>query len=953
MNRFLFFLVLLSVIGCVTQETDNLEVLVFSAGTGQRLAGVSVEVVDDNGAVVAQGATSSNGKASFDLPEGLYFINVNASGYFPKQESISVNEHTTSLVELMIEKECYPEWSCDEWTECIDGKRHRDCIDENKCDTNEDKPLEEESCVMPECESDSDCDDEDDCTQDECINESCLNSLVTECIDDDGCCPDGCDDSDCTEACVKNSDCDDGKPCTLDECSDNACDHSPVTFCVDNDDCCPPGCIYAQDNDCDEPHLCMRDEDCDDNLPCTIDECSGDPKKCSHEQVDECDDDDGCCPEECSALEDEDCRECASDSDCSDGNDCTEDECIDGECEYESVSSCIDNDNCCPSGCTTYNDVDCRACSTNADCVDDNNCTMDECYDWTCYNTPITMCIDYDDCCPSGCQVYEDYDCRECVTGMDCDDGDSCTYDSCSYYGECYHYDITSCSDDDGCCPSGCLYSQDNDCEAPSCVDNLDCDDGNACTTEICVDGECAVDTEILSCIDGDGCCPVGPIWFADSDETQLCSSSADSDCACNYDSDCVPSDACTDGDCVGGSCHYNAITSCIDMDRCCPSGCNQTTDIDCTPCTSNQDCEDENPCFTGTCDNGFCAFTFVTDCVSGDDCYNIEACMPSADEDSLCSSCDSCSSEDGEFTEECDDEKVYTTDYCYGFSCYNIDIMDCGGFTYDADGYCPPWCSSAYDDDCPCKSAEFDCHDYDSCTEDLCVNGECQNLEITQCLDDDGCCPNGCNNSVDNDCQPADECTENSDCDDGYPCTIDICSGSPKECSHMPITYCTDNDGCCPAGCEYATDNDCQEPGCETNEDCDDLDPCTNDTCYGDVCIYESITQCLDDDGCCPNGCEYSTDNDCEPDTVVTVSCVGAGNNTNGTILMSNVGGNDLDCEFSNCYVLIQDQSFFDDYVAVAETLDIDSTKAGAPLYNGTYGLVDSDHFDAVVFQC
>src|SRR5437868_4469806 len=50
--------------------------------------------------------------------------------------------------------------------------------------------------------------------------------------------------------------------------------------------------------------------------------------------------------------------------------------------------------------------------------------------------------------------------------------------------------------------------------------------------------------------------------------------------------------------------------------------------------------------------------------------------------------------------------------------------------------------------------------------------------------------------------------------CDDSNACTIDTLSGSADTCnavcSHVPISQCKDSDGCCPAGCNSATDNDC-----------------------------------------------------------------------------------------------------------------------------------------------
>jgi hypothetical protein len=50
--------------------------------------------------------------------------------------------------------------------------------------------------------------------------------------------------------------------------------------------------------------------------------------------------------------------------------------------------------------------------------------------------------------------------------------------------------------------------------------------------------------------------------------------------------------------------------------------------------------------------------------------------------------------------------------------------------------------------------------------------------------------------------------------CSDGLACTSDLMAGSPATCdvvcSYPPITTCTPNDLCCPAGCDASTDSDC-----------------------------------------------------------------------------------------------------------------------------------------------
>ena len=45
-------------------------------------------------------------------------------------------------------EECEEDWSCDEWSECMDGRQIRSCSDLNKCNTTKNKPTEEQSCEM-------------------------------------------------------------------------------------------------------------------------------------------------------------------------------------------------------------------------------------------------------------------------------------------------------------------------------------------------------------------------------------------------------------------------------------------------------------------------------------------------------------------------------------------------------------------------------------------------------------------------------------------------------------------------------------------------------------------------------------------------------------------------------------------------------------------------------------
>ncbi len=50
----------------------------------------------------------------------------------------------------------------------------------------------------------------------------------------------------------------------------------------------------------------------------------------------------------------------------------------------------------------------------------------------------------------------------------------------------------------------------------------------------------------------------------------------------------------------------------------------------------------------------------------------------------------------------------------------------------------------------------------------------------------------------------------------------------------------------------------------CKVDEDCEDGNKCTLETCTGGVCIISDVALCYDNDGCCPKNCNSANDNDC-----------------------------------------------------------------------------------------
>lgn len=295
-------------------------------------------------------------------------------------------------------------------------------------------------------------------------------------------------------------------------------------------------------------------------------------------------------------------------------------------------------------------------------------------------------------------------------------------------------------------------------------------------------------------------------------------------------------------------------------------------------------------------------------------------------------------SGEEGACPEECPDDGNSCTEVQLFGNPQDCDV-ECRNFVtvacVDGDECCPEGCTPSNDADCSencgngvidegetcdppdtCPSPE-DCDDGDACTMNM-VTGSvsscsaaCASIEITECIDDDGCCPSGCDGSMDNDCDatcgdgmvsggetcdnaiPAGEdgacVTDPSDCDDGDACTTNMLAGDSDTCSaecvDQAITACVDDDGCCPPTCTPDNDNDCTavcdngvvEPGEECDPisscptACDDGDACTTDTLLGDaqqctaVCQFDPITACTGGDGCCPDTCTVAMDSDCQ----------------------------------------------------------------------------------------
>lgn len=92
------------------------------------------------------------------------------------------------------------------------------------------------------------------------------------------------------------------------------------------------------------------------------------------------------------------------------------------------------------------------------------------------------------------------------------------------------------------------------------------------------------------------------------------------------------------------------------------------------------------------------------------------------------------------------------------------------------------------------CTNTPITCNDNNQATTDKCVNGECEYTPTTSCKGGDNTCPAGCTLEKDSDC---DKCNSASNCDDGNPCTNDLCEGSPTSCNHISKNGCNLGNQC------------------------------------------------------------------------------------------------------------------------------------------------------------
>jgi hypothetical protein len=723
---------------------------------------------------------------------------------------------------------CDGEWRCGEGATCIFTV---DSVP--ACDIGADQVCAKNMCdsVTGECQVQPDneglpCTDGDACTvQDVCVAGSCVSGVVVLA-------------------------CDDGNPCTKDICDpETGCNHEP------QDGPCDDGNACTKEDACTEA-LCVGTAYlCDDALPCTEDKCDG-AGGCSADVIT-----DGWCRLAGECIEEKvlhptnSCLECLPDIDPLDWSPgepgspcllphalggCGGGECLVVECELGYLD-CATDDN---DGCEVDGDNDpdhCGDCETS--CSANLVCSGGKC---------LTTCPNGVAPCAGSCPdtTSDANNCGECgvvcsaplpeEVGV-CLDGD-CGQEPCPQGNR----------DLDGLPGNGCEYQcesggeescdgLDNDCDG--IVDEGSCDDGLACTVDVC--------NPLKGCQNApaDSLCNDGNVCTSEFCDLELGCIVTD------LEGSCDDGDACTTGDiCQGGQCIGVSIADCCLLDLACDDENPCTEDI----CNSDShQCQhlsaplegiscngDDDGCTIETCQNGTCVIAANVECPEAEECQQV-ACVSSGP---LAFTCLVSDLTDGE---ACDDGLFCTADDSCDESakCVGGGPIDC---SQEAGPCLFGLCDELHDkcvtvalpDELPCNADGDGCTTADSCLEGECIAGPAP--DCTSAADE--CAFGNCLSSgpFEYECVKAPKPAD-TECDDGLVCTeSDGCDGAGS-CVGGPPPECPGGDSpCLVVKCDEGSGGCIEEPAddgtvCDDGDDCTLVDLCTNGLCFG------SESGCLD----------------------------------------------------------------------------------------------------------
>ncbi len=680
----------------------------------------------------------------------------------------------------------------------------------------------------------------------QCANDPLVYQCVqwecgAECDEDSDCAPYGTCSDNCL--CIYEPYCGDGnidpgEECELPVTSDNSyCDQQPTTQCVGNKtasrdslgDCDSEcGCVLDPFG----PPVCIKDScgaECDSDDDCNLLQLSIIPSTTFYCNLDTC---------MCEQVEPE-CGNGIIDA----GEECEPPNTVLSTCDYGEDYL----QDYCDANCHLQDDEcedDYPGCTSDPECDEDTPGTGD--CDMQCQYEQLPECgngklevgedceppgvvlsscnygADYlQDYCDSNCHLQED-DCEDdypgCISDPECDEFSPGTF-NCDM--QCQYEQLPECGD--GSLDPG------EECEYPGDTDDTSCPQN----PEECFGKKLGVRDNYGDCISG---------CFCDDDQFQLSCVQGECGAACDSNDDCDDFNSSTIDSCDMASClceHEPTVSVCGNQiiepgEECEPPGvvlstCTYGADYLQDYCDANchlqdDDCEDDYP-----------------GCISDLEC---DEAMPG--------------------TGDCDMQCQYEQPVCgngileAGEDCEppGVVLSSCN---YGAD-YLQDYCDSN------CHLQEDDCEDdYPGCISDP----ECDefspgtfNCDMQCQYEEQPFCGDGILN-------PGEQCESPGDANDSD------CPQNPEECFNHKLGI-RDNYGNCVANCLCDEDqfllscvqNECGAE-CDSNDDCDDSNSSTIDSCNMASCVCEhQPTQSV-----CGNG-KLEAGEECEPPGVVLSTC-------------------------------------------------------------------------------
>lgn len=762
------------------------------------------------------------------------------------------------------------------------------------------------TCVDGRCKLDSQpdghrCDDSDPLTgEDACLSGICAGVLKT-CEDDLGPCLKAVYDKKADECVVEpvedGAPCDDEDACTqLDSCQAGECVGDEPKTCEAADDCHVSGECDPETGECSE----VKAEDgveCDDGLLCTSDDtcsdgaCSGTELACDDGltcSVDSCDEASGSCAADVSQCS------CATDQDCSDGNLCNGVEHCDQTsklCQAGTPAVCANStDPCLRNVCVAATGA-CEPEPTpnGTRCDDGSACTSNEaCQDGVCGGGDAVVCTALSQCHVAGtCDpLTGECDNPQKPAGSSCNDGDGCTASDTCQAGQCLGAGLTTCPPSDQCHEAGACNPQTGACSNPAKPDGVGCDDADKCSSgDACQAGVCAAGTR-TTCAALDDCHAAGSCDPSTGD----CTNPAKPDGSqCNDNSVCTTVDTCTGGKCGGPA------PSCDDGVACSVDSCSDqlggcSNDRSKCPCTTNQECNDGNPCNgVETCDlqNSQCVAGVAVNCSAFDNACNLGVCSPATG---------TCSASPKPNGSACDDSDACTpASSCQAGVCQgaNRKLCTASDQCHDA-GTCNAGTGACSN---PAKGNGASCDDNDKCTQaSSCQAGRCLGSNPVTCTAMDACHDAGTCNPGSGMCSNPPK-GDGASCDDNSKCSrTDKCQAG--RCIGGNLVVCTPSDSCHDAGVCAPGSGMCSNPAKADGAGCDDKSKCTpTDTCLAGTCVGSGAPTCTPrgtcylglcdpDTGSCVNQVKDSGSS-CDDASVCTTgeTCDGKGTCAGGTV--------------------------------------------------------------------